>query len=170
MSLQSSAVRKNGYISSSYKLPELSQFEKKVRRIEMLLLENPTGFFKSHIKTYIRATSDQELDEVLKAIEAQEVDGFIVHPHFFFNIRYNGATTHIHRDNDVTANQVIELIRINPEILVHQVMQKARINNPNDLVTVLLARTNYEHPKQVQHIASCYLLRHFNIKKVIHKL
>lgn len=170
MSLQSSAVRKNGYVTSTYKLPELSQFEKTVRRVEMLLLENPAGFFKSHLKTYLRATSDKELDEVLSAVEAQELDGFWVHPHFFFNIRYNGATIHVVRDNDVTANQVIELIKVDPEIPVHRLMQKARIYKPNDLVTVLLSRTSYEHTKQVQHIASCYLLRHFNIRKLVHKL
>lgn len=170
MSLYSSAERKNGYSSSGYKLPELTQFEKKVRRIEMLLLENPTGFYKSHIKAYMRATSDQELDEVLNTIEAKDLDGFIVHPHFYFNIRYNGATIHVTRDNDVTASQIIDLIDQNPEIPVHRLMKVARLYDPEDLKKTLLSRTGYEHLKSVQHIASCYLLRHFNIRKVVHKL
>ncbi len=171
MALFTNAERKNGYSSSSYKLPELTPFEKKARRIELLLLENPAGFYKSHLKTFVGALNDQEIESVLDKLHAKELDGFWIHPHYFYNIRYNGATyVPVFSEEEASLNRIINAINQDPLIPIYQLMRLCRFYSPNDLVTALLSQTQYEVHKENQYIASCYLLRHFNIRNIVHKL
>lgn len=169
MALFTSMERKNGYSSTSYKLPVLTTFEKKVRRIEVLLLDNPHGCFKSSIQSYASATSE-ETNEILTILDAKELDGFWVHPHFYYNVRADGTKFEANTQTESTASKVIALISIDPLIPVHKLMRQADIYDPKDLVTALRMQTSHEIHKQIQHIASCFLYRHFNIRHIVHKL
>lgn len=169
MALYTSLERKNGYSSTAFKLPVLTTFEKKVRRIEVLLLDNPHGCFKSSIQSYASSTGE-ETNEILTMLDAKELNGFWVHPHFYYNVRADGANYEADKQTEITASKVISLISIDPLIPVHRLMRLANIYDPKDLVTMLRMQTSHEVHKETQHIASCFLLRHFNIRHVVHKL
>lgn len=170
MALFTSGERKNGYTSAKFNLPELSTFDKKVRRLEVLLLENPAGFFESHIKSYLGTTSE-EVHQVLNTLQAQQLNGFWVHPHFYFNIRHDGADLYnCAKPVETSIAQIITAIANDPMIPVHSLMRMAKLYHPNDLIRALKLQTSFEVHKETQHIASCFLYRHFNIKNVVHKL
>lgn len=147
-------------------LPELSQSEKNIRRIEMLLLKNKDGFFKSHLNAHLNGLKG-ELDEALTAIGAKEFRGFWVHPHFYFNVR-DGFTKYQCCFNaapfEVLSITAVNLIINNVVIPVHQLMREVGIHNPENLVQLLRHYLIYEKSMASRHTVSCYLLRHFGIR------
>lgn len=138
-----------------YAMPAITAHEKKLRRLELLLLKEVNGFYLSHLCAYLRETKETTL-ALLREIEAVELGGFWVHV--------------MHRvpcgtDNKVDTFKCVNLITADPFIPVFQLMRKLHIQSLELLITNLQSLVSYGVEVDVQHAARCYLLRKFNIEK-----
>lgn len=150
-----------------FNLPEMTAFEKKVRRIELLMLENSQGFYKSSLKAY--AGSNERLDDVLKEIGAVEMGGFWIHPHYYHNVRHGHANYKVSQHSvltEETADLVSEILNRDPSIKVHSLLRMSRMVKHQELIVILqyLAESSKDKPKQ--YIAAAYLYRQFGIRAV----
>ncbi|RLL19019.1 hypothetical protein [Acinetobacter chengduensis] len=158
------------YVHNDLCLPELSNFERNVLRVEILLLNNSNGFFKSHIEKYLSSASTS-VDEVLTALGAKELNGFWVHPHFYHNVRdgfmsyRNNSFGNSYEEAKIIVSQAIEE---NSAVPLHRLMRALRLHHPQDLLQVMrmILRDNYD--RFTCHAVSCYMFRHFgHIHQVI---
>lgn len=146
-------------------LPQLTSFERSVRRIEMLLISSPEGFFRSHLRTY-SCTNDAELDVILNHLKAEEFHGFWVHPHYSKNMRYGHAlfTVNQHEvEHSYCKIDVMPFLRIDPDMPLYQLMRRLHLKNPETLEECLVFITQNGATLEDRHLASCYLFRHFAI-------
>lgn len=146
-------------------LPKLTSFERSVLRVEILLLGNKSGFYKSHIEKYLNAP-EGVTDKALESLGAVEFNGFWFHPHFYHNIRENfiGYTCHQGRTSVEDIKRMAgEQIQANPGIAVHKLMYALRLYSPNDLSKTLRAILLDNIDRNLCYAVSCYLYRHFGV-------
>lgn len=151
-----------------FDIPEMSMFEKKVRRLEMVMLENSNGFFKSALKQFVGTY--ERLEEALALIGAVEFGGFWVHPHYYHNVRHGHATYLVSQHSvltEETADKVAALLIANPEIKVYELLRITKIVNPKELIIILQYLAESVKDKRNQFAAACYLYRHFDIRAVV---
>ena len=139
-----------------YKMPTITAHEKKLRRLELLLIKDNQGFYLSHLATYLNESKEVTLS-LLRELEAVEMmGGFWVHV--------------IHRVPSGNAQKVdkmqcIHALIANPNMPIAEFMKKLSIGDPELLCNALQALVVYGVEKDIQHAARCYLLRKFNIEK-----
>lgn len=151
--------------SKQYDFQEISPEQAKVRRVELLLLKDPAGYFLSHLISNTRLSPD-DVKNALEQIKARKLDGFWVHPHYALNVPYRGLFPSQPESEKVIhgSENVIEMIRRSPDISIAQLLRLSKIKNPNDMVLLLKNQLRYGIETKTQFIAGNYLFRHFNIK------
>jgi len=150
--------------ASKFAFQELNQEEKQLRRMELLLLGNPAGLFFSHIKSnsYL---SDDEVQENLNKLQARNIDGFWVHPHYALNTCYRGKFPAQPKSAEqvTPGHKVMDVIRNSPNLTITQLLRMVKIQNPDDLILLLKGQIHPEIDLDTQYLAGNYLYRRFNI-------
>lgn len=161
------AISNTNYGLIKFDLPVMTAFEKKVRRIELLMLENSQGFYKSSLKAY--AGSNERLEEALNQIGAVELGGFWVHPHYYHNVRHGHANYKVSPHSvltEETADLVVSILDKDPLIKVHALMRMAHMVKHQELIAILQYLAEFTKDKQKQFSAATYLYRQFGIRAV----
>lgn len=150
--------------SSKFAFSELNQEERQLRRLELLLLNNPAGLFLSHIKSNSHL-SDAVILENLNKLNAHNIDGFWVHPHYVLNTPYRGKfpTQPEPAAGLMSAHKIMDVIREAPEINLTQLLRASKIQDPEDLIFLLKSQIRPSIDLGTQYLAVNFLYRRFNI-------
>lgn len=150
--------------SSKFAFQELNQEQKQLRRLELLLLDNPAGLFFSHIKSN-SCLSDSEVKENLNKLNARNIDGFWVHPHYALNTYYRGKfpTKPMSAEQVIPGHKVMDIICNSPDLSITQILRLAKIQNPGDLILLLKHQIHPDMDLNIQYQAGNFLYRRFNI-------
>lgn len=150
--------------SSKFAFQELNQEEKQLRRVELLLLNNPAGLFLSHIKINLHL-SEGVIQQQLDKLQARNIDGFWVHPHYVFNACYRGKFPTLPESSKILLPgcQLIDAIRNSPDISITRLLRLAKIQNPGDLILLLKDQIRPNIDLESQYLAGNFLYRRFNI-------
>lgn len=159
-------VPKAYVVTSLLELPQLSVLERKTLKLEMLLLEHPEGFFKSHLARHL-CSAEEELSEIIAGLGAVEYRGVWIHPHYYFNVR-DGNPMYPSDYGYAKAEELkllaAQLIGRDAETPVHKLMKLMRLIDPKHLVQLLHSFIVHGDVRQERHNVSCYLLRHFGMR------
>lgn len=155
--------------SSHLTYQDLTKAQKQARRIELLLLNNPAGLFMSHLQSNLRITGD-EIASVLCELNAKNVNGFWVHPHYFLNVAYRGMFPAFPIKTDTpTAKgcKVMDVLSKNPDASITYVLRQTKIKDPRDLISLLKSYLCIDIDLTTQFVAGNFLYRRFNIKQLV---
>lgn len=148
---------------------DISKDQKQFRRIELLLLNNPAGFFISHIQSNLRMPID-EIESILHELKARNIAGFWIHPHYFLNVRSKGMFPSLPTHSTaqiVQCDKLIDVLSNRPNASITYILHKTKINDPKDLVLLLKSYLNSNIDLNTQFIVGNFLYRRFNIKKLV---
>lgn len=151
-----------------YAFQELNQEEKQLRRLELLLLNNPAGLLFSHIKSNL-CLLESEIQENLDKLQARNIDGFWAHPHYVLNTHYRGKFPALSKpaDHVTSAYKIMDVIRNSPDLNITSLLRVAKIQDPSDLILLLQEQMNPNIDLNTQYLAGNYLYRRFNIYRQV---